>query len=124
MKNFGKELVLDLHDCNLKTFTRKSIEKFFKVLCDEKIDMERETLYWWDYEGEPEEYAKAPPHLKGISAIQFIKTSNITIHTLDDPRRIYLNIFSCKDFDADIVQEFTENWFEGKIVSKTTIKRI
>lgn len=124
MKDYGKELILDLHDCDSSTFTRKSIRKFFKELC-ELIDMQKEKLVWWDFKGHPEEYKKAPPHLKGISAIQFIKTSNITIHTLDDLKRIYINIFSCKDFNANVVLEFAEKWFKSKDVKQSkTIRRI
>jgi S-adenosylmethionine/arginine decarboxylase-like enzyme len=56
------------------------------------------------------------PHLKGTSAIQFITTSNITIHTLDLLGAVYLNIFSCKEFEAEVVKEFSENWFKGKTI--------
>ena len=65
MKNFGKELILDLHECDVNRFTRENIDMFFIDLC-KQIDMERGERYWWDYEGEPEEYEKAPEHLKGI----------------------------------------------------------
>ena len=123
MKNYGKELILDLHDCDPSTFTRKSIRKFFKELC-ELIDMEREKLVWWDYKGLPKEYAIAPPHLKGISAVQFIKTSNITVHTLDELKRIYINIFSCKTFKVFDVLGFAEKWFKGTIVNKTIAIRV
>ena len=123
MKNYGKEVILDLHNCNPETFTRKSIRKYFKELCV-LIDMERETLHWWDYNGIPEEYAKAPDHLKGISAIQFIKTSNITIHSLDVLKRIYINVFSCKDFKSNDVKNFSEKWFQGKTINIKTIPRI
>ena len=97
MKTYGKELIIDIHDCDTANFTRKGLDKFFKELC-RKIDMQMGERFFWDYEGEPEEYKKAPAHLKGISAVQFIMTSNITIHTLDELQRVYLNIFSCKDF--------------------------
>lgn len=123
MTDYGKELILDLHECNSKTFTRKSIRKYFKKLCD-LIDMKRENLYWWDYFGTPEEYVLAPVHLKGISAVQFISTSNITIHTLDDLGRVYVNIFSCKDYDAKVVVEFSKKWFQGKVKNKKIVRRI
>ena len=95
---YGKELIIDLHDCDVSKFNRKDIEKFLIELCDDVIDMERADLNWWDYENDPEEYEKAPPHLKGISCVQFITTSSIVIHTLEIGDA-YINIFSCKDFD-------------------------
>src|SRR6266850_7320222 len=112
-KPYGKELILDIHDCDPSTFTRKSIGKFFRELCD-LIEMERCKLCWWDDVGVPEEDKQTLPHLKGTSAIQFIKTSNITIHTLDLLGAVYLNIFSCKDFDAKAAKNFSSKWFGGK----------
>lgn len=122
MKNYGKELVLDLLNCDVSTFTRKSIGNYFKELC-ELIDMEREKLCWWDYHNDPEAYRKAPAHLKGISAVQFIKTSNITIHTLDTKKEILLNIFSCKDYETTVVVDFTKSHFRGKIRQWKVINR-
>lgn len=123
MKSYGKELILDLHNCNPLTFTRKQIECFFEDLCD-KIEMQREDLHFWDYDGEPEEYEKAPDHLKGTSAIQFITTSNITIHTLDKMHRVYLNIFSCKSFKSSVVKKVCLNHFGGEIINAIAITRI
>ncbi len=120
---YGSELIVDVHSCTSSApFYREGIRDFFNKLC-QKLDMEKGDLHFWDYEGEPEEYAKAPPHLKGISAIQFITTSNITIHSLDDLRQVYLNIFSCKDFDVDIILTFIAAWTEGNIVKVVSVVR-
>jgi len=120
---YGVELILDLHDCNPETFTRESIDNFFIYLCD-LIDMERCDRHFWDYEGQEEEYEKAPDHLKGGSAIQFISTSNITIHLLDVLKKVFINVFSCKDFDVNVVKEFSVLWFKGKIVNCQVVKRM
>ena len=121
-KNYGKELILDLHDCNAKKFTRRELKKFFKDLCI-LIDMERCELFWWDDHGLPAEERQTKPHLKGTSAVQFIMTSNITIHTLDLMGNVYLNIFSCKDFDAKKAADFSRKFFEGRVAGATTIVR-
>lgn len=121
---YGKELILDVHDCDISIFTRASLEYYFQYLCDDLIDMKRAALHFWDYEGiSYEEYERLPSHLKGISAIQFIQTSNITIHTLDDLGVVYLNIFSCKDFNPEVVKDFTEKFFKGQIKNSTLIER-
>ena len=122
MKDYGKELVLDLHECYTDNFNRKGIRKYCKDLC-ERIKMQREKLHFWDYTGYPEEYEKAPAHLKGTSAVQFIRTSNITIHTLDDLKRIYINVFSCKQFDAQVVIDCSLVYFGGKVMSAYEIGR-
>lgn len=122
MKSYGKELILDIHNCDTSTFTRKSIRKYFKELCT-LINMERCKLCWWDDYGVPLDEQETEPHLKGTTAIQFIKTSNITMHTLDLMKNVYLNIFSCKDFDSEIVKNFSEKWFKGKIANSYVIER-
>lgn len=114
MEPFGYELILDLSNCNIKKFNRKALTEFFEKICD-LIEMQREDLYFWDYEGIPEN--EIPPeqlHLAGISAVQFIITSNITIHTLDVPKKVYVNIFSCKKFDEKKAEEFTKEYFSAE----------
>ncbi len=120
---YGKELILDLHECDPQTFTRESIENYFEELCD-LIDMERCELYWWDDYGVPLEEQQTEPHMKGTSAVQFISTSNITIHTLDLMENVYLNIFSCKEFDPVVVTRFSEKWFKGKTVNEQIVTRV
>ena len=120
---YGKELILDLHECDSSKFTRESIKRYFIDLC-ELIDMEVCDLHFWDDEGVPEVEKQTDPKTTGTSAIQFILTSNITIHTLDLMNTVYVNLFSCKDFDADAAADFTKAWFDGEIVSRTDIDRI
>ena len=119
---YGKELIIDLHNCDAAMFNRKSIKKYFIEVCD-LIDMERSKLSWWDDYGVPIEEQQTEPHLKGTTAIQFITTSNIVIHTLDLLGAVYINIFSCKDFNSDIAMNFTAEWFKGQIVSSHEIER-
>lgn len=122
MKDYGKEVILDLHDCDPSTFNRQSIRRFFKELC-ELIDMQKEKLVWWDDLYTPEGEKETLPHLVGTSAVQFIRTSNITIHTLDIMKRTYINIFSCKPFDSNVALEFTRDWFKSKDVKQFKVIR-
>jgi len=124
MESYGKELILDLHNCDPTTFTRKSIEDYIETLCYEVIHMEAEDLHFWDYDGDPEGYANAPDHLKGISAVQFIKTSSIVIHTLDILQKAFINIFSCKEFNPIEVKHFSVKWFKGQMVNSKEVDRI
>lgn len=122
MKTYGMELILDIHDCDSSTFNRKSIKNYFERLCA-LIGMERCKLCWWDDYGVPPEEQQTEPHLKGTSAVQFIKTSTIVIHTLDILKNVYVNVFSCKEFDTLAVKKFTGNWFQGKVVKSYVIRR-
>jgi len=117
---FGKELIIDLHECDRSKFNRKDLEKFCIELCD-LIDMNREAIHFWDYTDCPEEYEKAPDHLKGTSLVQFISTSNITIHALDVTGDIYFNIFSCKSFKEEDVIKFIVSFFNALRVGKNVV---
>lgn len=123
MKNYGKELILDMHNCDSRRFDRKTIEKFFRKLCKE-IKMTRCDLHFWDDEGVSEKERQTSPHTKGTSAVQFILTSNITIHTLDILGRVYINIFSCKNFNTRDAEHICRYFFKGEIVNKQIIRRI
>ena len=120
--HYGKELILDLERCTKLPQSRESLNRFMIDLC-ERINMKRHELYFWDYDDRPEEYEKAPVHLKGTSAIQFISTSNITIHTLDDMKTVYLNIFSCKSFEPEAVVSFCMGWFGGVVKQTKEVSR-
>ncbi len=120
---YGSELILDLHDCDPATFNRESIEQYMIALCDE-IDMEREDLHFWDDVGVPLAERQTGPHTTGTSAVQFILTSTVVIHTLDLLRRVYVNIFSCKDFDPNTAEALTVEWFgAGRVANSRTVER-
>lgn len=121
--DYGKELILDLHDCDVSTFTRKSIRRYLVYVCD-AIDMERADLHWWDDFDTPDDEKQTEEHLVGTSVIQFITTSNITIHTLDLLAKVFINLFSCKDFDAELVERASVKWFKGEVVQSTILRRL
>ena len=123
MMGYGKELILDLHGCDPARFNRDSIAHYFAKLCD-LIGMEACDLHFWDDVGVPENERQTNPRTKGTSAVQFIITSNITIHTLDLLGAVYLSLFSCKDFSADVVAKFTASWFGGQIVQRVEVDRL
>src|SRR6266849_8867856 len=110
---YGYELVLDLHLCNTSRFNRASIDQYFTELC-ELIDMEKCSVHFWDDVDLPPEEQQTLPHTKGTSAVCFILTSSIVIHTLDLLDAVYVNIFSCKAFDPAVARQFTQEWFAAK----------
>lgn len=119
---YGTELILDLHDCDVDRFIRPTIEQFCVDLCD-LIDMERCDFHFWDDVGVAEDERQTNPKTKGTSAVQFILTSTIVIHTLDLMRTVYVNIFSCKDFDTSEAARFTAEWFDSKDWTANVVTR-
>ena len=121
--SYGLELILDLHDCDPATFSRARLERYFTELC-ELIDMEKCEVHFWDDVGVPTEERQTSSQTKGTSAVCFILTSTIVVHTLDILKAVYVNIFSCKAFDPAAAAEFTERWFEAGSCNSRVITRV
>lgn len=122
-KPYGFELILDLHGCDISTFNRESLDAYFAKLC-KAIKMQKCERYFWDDVGLPEEEKQTSPHTKGSSAVQFILTSSIVIHTLDLLEAVYINIFSCKEYDKELALKITKEWFGAKECKTHFIERI
>jgi S-adenosylmethionine/arginine decarboxylase-like enzyme len=120
---YGFELLLDLHGCDASLFTRKSLDQFFTELCD-LIEMQRCVVHFWDDVGVPEEEQQTLPHTKGTSAVCFILTSTIVVHTLDLLGAVYVNIFSCKPYDPGAAEGFARQWFRASEVNSSFVTRI
>lgn len=117
---YGIELILDLHHCQNAKMDM-DIEAFCQELC-ELIGMDYETFTEW----RSIESEERNPKTWGVSAVQFIITSNITIHVLPLYMNgaVLLNLFSCKEFDADIVVKFCEAYFGGTSAQRRLIDRL
>lgn len=124
---YGKELVLDLHDCDQERMNRRELKKYYKVVGD-MADVELCKLTFWDYHWWPKWFCKLmgwsdSQRLWGTSAVQFIMTSNITVHTIYNMKNVYVNLFSCDDFDSEDIAEFTIMFFGGELKQAKVIYR-
>ena len=121
---YGKELIIDFYKCDKSCkFNREDIEDFLIQLC-ELVDMQREDLHFWDYLGVPkEDIPYDQPHLIGTSAVQFITTSDIVIHSLDILEECYINLFTCKPFDELKAIKFIVEFFGSRQYEYTSIVR-
>jgi S-adenosylmethionine decarboxylase len=115
--NYGLELIADLKGCDLTDLTRERITQFVVELCD-RVDMHRhgDPLFWEDHSG--------IPHLDGISAIQFIKTSNIVCHALPVLKAVYLNLFTCKPFDTDDALAYCKEFWCASSATHSVVTRV
>ena len=114
---FGWELILDLYDCDpLKISTESEIQRFARELCV-VIDMK-------PY-GEPQTpfFGEMQEHTKGYSLLQFIETSSIVGHFSEGTGAAYLNIFSCKPYDAERAEAFAREFFGARRVSARFLVR-
>jgi S-adenosylmethionine/arginine decarboxylase-like enzyme len=119
-KLYGQELILDLHGCDTSLFNRDDLTVFFRLLC-KRIDMRPEALYFWDDVGLPPEECQTEPHTKGTSAVQFILTSSIVVHALDLTGKVFVNIFSCKEFNSADTELFCVEFFKAESVGNRVV---
>ena len=115
---FGQELILDLYGCDVKKITDGGyIKKFVIKLCDEIIEMKRFGKPLIPY------FGLESPVAAGYSLVQLIETSLVSAHFSEHNKAVYLNIFSCKQFDPDKVAIFSKDWFGAEKMEKRVIDR-
>jgi S-adenosylmethionine/arginine decarboxylase-like enzyme len=103
---WGLACSFDIYDCKPQTIRdAEKIRQFVFELC-ELIGMRRfgETTVV-DF-GEDERVA-------GFSMVQLIETSLISAHFANLTNTTYLDVFSCKPYDPEVVQKFATEFFGG-----------
>lgn len=116
-KQWGKSAHIDLVDCNHDRLTSAEILEAFVKGVVSKIGMVAHGPCYIERFGTEED------SLEGYSAMQFIETSSITVHLDEVGNRAYIDIFSCKDFDAQEAFEFCKQYFEAQSGKVTTLDR-
>lgn len=111
---FGYSLHLNLYNClgSIECFRKpgkdsdngRMILKIFVDYVLNLIDMKPVYEPLVKYYGDFKEN-------RGYSYVQLINTSNITIHTVSGSKDLYLDIFSCKQFDIDKVRSYSKFYF-------------
>lgn len=97
---------IDIYDCDPKLIrSAEHIKQFVKDLCD-LIEMKRFGETQVVHFGEDEKVA-------GYSMVQLIETSLISAHFANLTNATYLDVFSCKPYDPDVVQNFAREYFKG-----------
>lgn len=114
VNHYGKHIVLTAGSCNAALLEKEKIADFCRDMVA-KIDMVAFGEPFVERFGEGDEV--------GISAVQLIQTSAITIHTNDGARDMYLDVFSCKDFDAQTVLAVVNEWFAPETVEHEVLLR-
>lgn len=107
---------IDLYDCDSQTIRdAEKIKQFVKELCD-LIQMKRFGDTQIVHFGEDERVA-------GYSMTQLIETSLISAHFANQNNTTYLDVFSCKTYDPNVVAEFAKSYFKADKFNLQTIKR-
>jgi len=112
---WGMSTAVDLHNCEpLAIRSREHIKHYVTELC-ELIAMRRF--------GECQIVHFGEGRVAGYSMLQLIETSLISGHFANDTNAAYLDIFSCKPYDAAVVEAFSRRFFGASdAVAHTTLR--
>ena len=111
-KIYGKEMTLDLYDCNPQTIrSAKKLAEYVKKLCKVvEVKPYGKSII--------KRFALHIGHAAGYSLVQLIESSLLSGHFSELWNRAYLNMFSCNDFDDKKVTEFAVKFFKAKSFKK------
>src|SRR3989338_4735992 len=118
MNEFGLHVTVDASRCNKRKLA--SVTLVYDILnkLPEKIGMTKMTLpyvvKWMD---------KFSEGMEGVSGFVMIAESHISIHTFPDHDYVFMDIFSCKEFDAEKAVKYLVGAFESTKYSKNIVKR-
>jgi S-adenosylmethionine/arginine decarboxylase-like enzyme len=106
LRTWGKHLILDAAGCSPKMIGCPQVITNFANTLVKRIDM---VAY-----GGPHVVKFGSGGKEGYTLVQLIETSNICAHFVEENNSMYLDVFSCKDFDPDVVQEAVHEFFDAQ----------
>ncbi|MBN2293361.1 MAG: S-adenosylmethionine decarboxylase [Pirellulales bacterium] len=103
---WGIASAIDIYDCDPELIRdADAIRRFVVELCD-LIEMKRFGETQVVHFGEDERVA-------GYSMVQLIETSLISAHFANQTNAVYLDVFSCKPYNPQVVRDFSQAFFRG-----------
>ena len=108
---WGWHAIIDAGGCDPEAIrSYDNIYNFVKELV-EKIDM---VAY-----GEPQIVNFGSGDKAGYTLVQLIETSNICAQFVNELNQVYLDIFSCKSFDKNVVMSLVQKYFKPSVPPNT-----
>lgn len=105
---WGHHLIVNAGSCNLTSISNAENIRDFAIRLVKDIDM---VAY-----GEPQIVHFGSGNKAGYTLVQLIETSNICAHFVEEYKEVYLDVFSCKPFDVEIVVSLVKEYFGSKNV--------
>jgi S-adenosylmethionine/arginine decarboxylase-like enzyme len=119
--SWGYHLIVNAGNCNPRAIRNPTlIKKFSKNLVS--------AIHMVAY-GPPKLVMFGTGNKKGYTLVQLIETSNICAHFVENPDSgistgdIYLDIFSCKNFNQFIARDIVDKYFEPQHMECKLITR-
>lgn len=114
-KYWGYHLVLDCANCDHTAITSYDIIYNFTKQLVKEIEM---VAY-----GEPQIVHFGKEDKAGYTLVQLIETSNICAHFVNENDTMYLDVFSCKPYDDEIVVQLVTKYFGAKKIRRSYLTR-
>jgi S-adenosylmethionine decarboxylase len=112
---WGYHLMLNCRRCVLdKIVDAENVANFARELV-KRIDMQ---AY-----GEPQVVNFGTGNKAGFTLVQLIQTSNICAHFCNETGDVYLDVFSCKEFDIMTVKDTVREFFEPEHIGANYVER-
>ena len=104
---WGLSTQIDLYGCDPDIIrSRNDIERFTHVLCGMLgVEMFGPTQIV-RFGNQPEVF--------GYSMVQLIQTSLVSAHFAEDTNAVYLDVFSCKYYDAGEAVRYAQDFFKAR----------
>lgn len=114
---YGLELIIDIDHCDLAVISDPdALKRYISGLVD-RIQMKAFEGTWIRH------FGHGSAVTSGYTAFQPIETSSIVVHVSDGLRRVHVNVFSCRRFDALDAMDYTETFFGGTDTTYTVLSR-
>ena len=112
---WGYHLILDCAGCEHNLITSyANVYDFAKRLVKD-IDM---VAF-----GEPQINDFGSGNKAGFTLVQLIETSNICAHFVNENDTMYLDVFSCKEYDDEVVVNLVKEYFGAKSIRRSYLTR-
>jgi S-adenosylmethionine/arginine decarboxylase-like enzyme len=115
LRTWGKHLILDAAHVIPNTIRNPAVIHDFNKALVKRIDM---VPY-----GMPQIVMFGSGNKKGYTLVQLIETSNICAHFVEENNSMYLDVFSCKDFDAELVKDTVKEFFGAGLINTHLLVR-
>lgn len=113
---WGIASAIDIYNCDPEKIRDADYIKQFVVDLCNLIEMKRFGETMVVHFGEDEKVA-------GYSMVQLIETSLISAHFANQSNATYLDVFSCKAYDPEVVRAFAQECFGGESTSLSVTYR-
>jgi len=107
---WGYSVSIDAYHCSPERIRdRESIVRFAHEFCD-LLQVKRFGETQVVRFGED-------PRVYGYSMVQLIETSLVSAHFAEESNAVYLDVFSCKWYDADAAASFVQRFFRAERIT-------